>query len=601
VTFRVYKYGLLPPVVGSHLVDHQMRAAHTYRNVLVEIERDRRRFAQELISGCPEVAALESAALELAAERDRAREEISRTRAASRRRSDSAEQRAAVRDMEARVRDAWVRVGAARKAAARTESVRVGLAWSAMVASSRIREERARCGVYWGTYLLAEAAQDAANKSPTPPEFAPWRGSGRVSVQLQGGISLDELAGDTQVQVLPSRWAPREGARFGRGARQARTLRLRVQTDERRRPVWAEFPMQLHRELPEGARIKVVTVARARRGVCWDWSAQFTVDESACAPRRAAPASGVVALNLGFALRPGGIRAGYVVGDDGREQEILVLDDIRSSLDRADEVQSQRGLMLDEMRKGFLAWIESKGDDLPDWFRERTLTVASWRSFGRFAALALDWRRGWWDDGDAGYTLLERWRVNDLRLARYETGTRSTALRRRTDRFRVLAADLSRRYANLVVDDTDLTNFQRSPPPESEETERDAVKRQQRIAAGSDLRLALTNAFGADRVVTRPSREVTVTCAACGHRNDRASMTDAREQQCARCGRVDDQDGNACRNHLSWHARDVIGGSTSEAKKKPSRRDRMVAARRDRASRGVDDSSGSVVDGVDDA
>ena len=38
----VYQYGLLPPTRNAELVNDQMRLAHRYRNVLVEIERDRR-------------------------------------------------------------------------------------------------------------------------------------------------------------------------------------------------------------------------------------------------------------------------------------------------------------------------------------------------------------------------------------------------------------------------------------------------------------------------------------------------------------------------------------------------------------------------------
>jgi hypothetical protein len=157
---------------------------------------------------------------------------------------------------------------------------------------------------------------------------------------------------------------------------------------------------------------------------------------------------------------------------------------------------------------------------------------------------------------------------------------RRTALRRRTDCYRVTAAALARRYRALVIDDTDLREFQRSPATESEDVERAAVKRQQRLAAGSDLRSALINAFRG-RVVRLSAADVTVVHAACGHRNARV---DSRELTCGGCGATYDQDANACRNLLREQSGAGEDGATARGAKltdrKPSRGERLSAARR---------------------
>lgn len=650
---RVYRYGLLPPILNVRIVADQMRLVHRYRNVLIEIERERRIEVAELLAGHPDGAELQSQIGALVAERDAARAAIKVARAAARARSDDGSQRAHVRELGARIAELRAKAKAARREFAQDAAVRAGLAEIAARAADRAKAARKTCGVYWGTYLLAEQAMDAAKKAATPPEFVSRRPGGAVSVQLQGGVSVDELGGDTQLQVRPhlasgqSRPSTHDCNRI---------LRVRVASDERS-PVWAEWPIRMHRPLPDGVRIKVATVSCRHHGSRVEWSVAITVDNamnitvtklggsitqavvsswlkqvgdriSAGEPvaeletdgtaiqvpspaagvlleqrvqvgatvevgdvigvvethayASTAPPGGVCALNLGFALRPDGIRVGYVVGDDGHEQEILMPDQIRRSIDKADSIRGFRDRDLNALKIELRAWISGQPEDgVPEWFVLRTSRLALWRSPGAFAALREQWQRGWWDDGDAGYAIIDRWFARDLHLERYETGMRRTALRRRTDHYRVVAATLARRYRTLVVDDTDLREFQESPATESEDVERAPVKRQQRLAAGSELRSAMVNAFHG-RVVKLSSADVTVVHAACGHRN--ARVLDSRELVCGGCGVPHDQDANACRNLLRERLGADGGGEIARAAKaadrKPSRGERLSAARR---------------------
>src|SRR5690606_27442140 len=110
---------------------------------------------------------------------------------------------------------------------------------------------RARCGVYWGTYLLAEAAADAQRREKMDPSFRRWTGEGRIGVQIQGGMPAVALVGgdDTRLQVDaidPRAWS---GTRSERRLHARTTLRIRIGS-EGRDPVWASFPMIMHRPLP---------------------------------------------------------------------------------------------------------------------------------------------------------------------------------------------------------------------------------------------------------------------------------------------------------------------------------------------------------------
>lgn len=216
---------------------------------------------------------------------------------------------------------------------------------------------------------------------------------------------------------------------------------------------------------------------------------------------------------------------------------------------------------------------------IPDEFVERLATVHAWRSAARFAVLA----RRRFEGDDALHAVLEPWRYRDEHLQRYEAGLVRGALGHRRETYRVLAAELAAQYQTLVVDDTDLRDLARAPAVEAERGVPIAGD-QRHQAAPSELRGALINAFGADRVVTLSARDVTRTCHDCrsietwDHAADRAHT-------CGTCGTTWDQDANACRNLLREHRRAQQTPETARvvqdvAPVKETRSDRLRRARR---------------------
>jgi hypothetical protein len=380
LSVRVYEYGLLPPTVNAELVEQQLQLAHRYRNMLTEIERDRRTQVREIMSSHQDMAPLQERINELTAQRDAKRDAIKKQRSATRSRSESKADRDAIKELNEQIKQVVLQIKSIRASVAKDPAVQLGLKEADAVARQRVRDERARCGVYWGTYLLQEADADRARQESSMPKFEPYRGNGRLSVQLQGGLELADLWGSsTQLQISPvSRDANDPNVPRGMRRRASRTVvRMRI-SSVKSRPVWAEWPMVMHRPLPEGAVIKVATILRRKRDcVSWYWRLQLTVDTTACIDARSeAPARGALALNLGFCVRPGGtIRSGYLLGSDGHSQEVLVVKSdlyrgkkmspeeaaraetwITNGLKKADDIRSIRDNNLNIMKAAFAPW-----------------------------------------------------------------------------------------------------------------------------------------------------------------------------------------------------------------------------------------------------
>lgn len=603
----VYEFGLMPPdPVGEPLVNDQMWKAHRYHNVLIEIEHERRATVRAAFGEHADLEPLAAQLKETSAARDQAKAEILASRRATKSRSETAEQKALLKELGARCKELNRQLKEGRDRVKSDPAVTAKIGAANEHAKQRIKDARATCGVYWGTYLLKEQAADAARKSTTPPRFARWDGQAKVSVQIQNGLNLEELfnKGSQQLQIDP---VPEEAFLIRGARRRARacqtTLRMRIASDADRKPVWATWKVWVHRAIPAGAVVKVATISR-RNVHCsrQTWVLHLTLDTSACAARPR-PADGVLALNLGYCKTEDGfIRSGYLVGDDGAEQEVLVvksdyyrLDHVRpdgiknpgrgeridwvlNGLGKSASIEGFRDKNLNKFQETFGAWRSSMAaaGKLPEWFVNRTATLHAWRSQRRLYALHTVWSKLRFDDDEAGFEFLQEWRDRDAHLDAYQAGLRQSALRDRREGYRILAARMAKKYRTLVIDDFDLRTFIRKPTVESDHKSVDKHRQQQTQAAGSELRQVFINAFGAENVVKLSSKDVSRRCQ-CGQI---VEVSPERVQVCQACGRSWDQDANAGRNLLRMHAAMAAAPATPEEEKKPSRAQRLRANKR---------------------
>lgn len=714
----VHEYGLLSPKVNAARVEEQFKLAHRYRNVLTEIELKRREAIRKIMASHPEMVPFETELAEVNAEIEKLRSDVNAIRKVERKRSATPEQSKRIKQLVARAKELRAEIRSRRKEVA--AAVKPELDAVQLAAVERRKEERKKSGVYWGTYLLQEAAADQARDQPMPPKFTRWDGGGRVSVQIQNGMPADELWGDSQQVQITNRVDPAayDAERTRRGDRHRMhrtTLRMRIGSEDRR-PVWAEWDMYMHRPTPDGAKVKVVTVSRRKRNCAqWWWRVHFTLDVTDCKPKQR-PASGVVACNLGFAKADSGaIRAGYLVGDDGWEQEILVAKSdlyrgrdlspeqqkaamtyIVDSLAEASEIHGQRDKVLAAFKERFIPWAQhfrdTVGDaNLPEWFVDRIVhldklrspgrlrgfyfqwlfhrlkgsiitgtptPVAATGSFGHVTAVQYDgtnagldlihtfapWRVRLHDDqgrvrilgtktlanpgdwfvrrdecekltvmapeafratyelrpggdpetgpdcyqkrianpdvGDLeGLDMLEAWVEYDEHAEKRESMLRNRALGDRRETYRIIAARLAQRYRTLLIDDTNLKDLQDGPSPEDDAGDIPAHKYQQRLAAGSELRNVLINAFGADNVVKMAPKNMTMTCHTCSTPNRWDRSDGFRRHRCSACGTIWDQDANFGKNLLRAYRQDQAAGGEPQKPKKPSRSQRLHQAR----------------------
>lgn len=544
---KVYKYGLMPPVTMASEVREQMRLAHVYRNQLVEIERARRAAYRAIIAKAGDVPALE-AAYQQADDRVMALVAAAKAINAKARSkvlvSDDA--KAALRDAKAARKSARVALRDARRAARTPEVVaQLDLVNSAEVA--RVKAARAACRVYWGSYLLVEAAHDQVKKAPmysgaepNDPKFQRWTREGAVGVQCHGGVSvLDGKLASNFYLAFHLRPAPAGADPQSRRSakRQHLMLDFRLDSTDKGRPVFASFPVVLHRPLPDGM-IKAAKVKLYRVGPREVWELHVTID--GVATRRAhcpdfVPGS-EVGIDIGWRTTEAGLKVAAWQGSDCRHGFLHLSSDMLGALSKADSLRSIRDRSFDESRAALQTFLRSAV--VPDWMTERTKTLGKWRAIAKLAALARFWAKSRFDGDETVFVAMEKWRYHDFHLWAWESSQRRKALLARREVYRIFAADLAQRYETVKLERFVLS---KNPVAASNRT----------VASHSEFRGVIKNAFlsrggNVDEVDATYTSQI---CNACGHQNDIDGATTTHV--CVACGVVFDRDANAAANILS--------------------------------------------------
>jgi hypothetical protein len=474
---RVYQFGLRPPTSGDRLVREQLRAAHDYQNDLVAIERGRRS-ALRAVDDTDEVHA--------AIETVKAATKSSRLAAVTALRAARREARGGAADEIARIDD---------------------------LDKSLRRDARALTTCFWGSYLDVEARHMQSRQQPlygddtiTPndPSFRHgprWRDSlpsgdprgvwwltdGQLGVQLQKGLATrDALDGhdDTRVRLVLDGKPGSRGRRYG-------VLWLRIGS-EGRDPVWAKWPIKLHRAVPDVAIWKWVRVSVARDGMRERWTCEITVDDPAPMARSLdRDLAGVIAVEWEWsALESGGVRVARWADSRGATGEVVLPSRVVEGIRKPDGMRAVRDLVLNEAQPNLARELRATKESLPGWLREAANTLHLWRSHDRFRALEMRWR-GHATMVPAAYAILRAWVQRDAHLYYYEVGARGQALGQRREFYRLLAAEWARRYRTILMSDQDLSREARWGDDSD-----------LRFTVGLyELRSALRNAFGGDDAV----------------------------------------------------------------------------------------------------
>lgn len=544
---RIYTYGCRLPTANGDLVEQQILLAHRYYNKLIEIERRRREKVRSIQrEAAPGIVEHEQAAETLD-------EEIAQILAGIKARK--AEGRTAKVEVSAdRVRLSELRVqrkehyaqAKAARSAAKTPEVLERMRAAGAVAAADVREARANCGVYWGTYLTVEAAVEAAKKSPTDPEFRRWRdGAGRVAVQIQNGIPVAEaFGGDTRIQLDPP--APNRMSK----------VRLRIGTNPDRSPIFAECPFRYHRPMPADARIKWAWISKSLKGRWVNWDLQIVLEAGSFtgAPRQPSD-GGVVAIDIGWRLRPGcDLRVGYWLDDQGKSGELLMPADLKQRLEHADSLRGIQDRAFDAIKARLLAWRE--GRELAAELAAALEFLPQWKSAKQLGAVVDEWRAKQWPDQDIIPELAAWWKQH-RHLYDWEQCERDRALAARKNLYREWAAKFTRQYAVVVLEDFDLRQVAEKPAADAAKPALPKPARHQRQeTAPSEFVGALKSAAPGNRcaIAEVECAYTTQRCSRCGHVKpfDAAALI---KPACERCGDARsqpiDQDREAAANLLA--------------------------------------------------
>ena len=538
---KVFSYLARAPKTGLETVREQMLLGHKYKNALVELELKRRaRYAE--ITTTPEMVTLEAEATSILEAMAALRNEISARNREAKRKLGTAEERKMLAAWRVRLAEIRGQVKAMRRE--RREQVKAELETMELEIRNELKLRRAASGLYWGNYLQVE--QSIEHSGP-PPRFQRWTGEGKVALQIQGGMSMDEMyfsSGTLFDLDLPEPAASKRQQKLGRTM-----AYMRVASDDAGKPIWAEIPIQFDRRPPADARIKWVFLVRRRvHGTEERWFLQLVVERNAGWEEQDCATTGAVGVDVGWRRGDDCLRVAAWVGDDGVHGELILEDRlIVEKWKMAEIIQGERALEFNTARDGLADWLSLNAEIVPDWLRERSENLRQWRSKDRLGRLVRYWADHHQFDGGAKMlTLLEDWRSQDRRDLHFQASTREQAVLERLDRYRKFATLLRRRYGTICVEDWNIRETIARPKPEEADSDK-GTRFYHRIAAPGLLR----------QLVTAKAREVqrvkaamtTQTCAEC-HATDRFDAAEHLVRTCATCGFREDQDYRAARNLL---------------------------------------------------
>lgn len=486
----VYSYYARKPIVGLEIVREQFSRAHKYKNKLIELERLRReQYADLAKAHYPDIEIWERLASETDEEIAAIRAEIKKQNAGTRKRTGTAEQQERVRVLREQRREAMTEIRKLKREAKENEVFTEELARLNAEHHERQKRERAASGLYWGNYLSVES--DIPRTGP-PPRFHRWDGGGKVCVQIQHGLTMEEVFGckDNRLRIVPTDVAAYQPERPSCAhKRMMRTMAMmRIGSDERGAPVWAEIPILMHRLPPADARVKwAYLVRRPAAGTSENWSFQLVLEREEGWGDPLCAKDGSVDVRIGWKLTQDGFSVATIRGDDGYHGDVILPRVILDKWQHSESLGALRRNGLNQQLEHLQEWLAEQKDKLPDWLREQTAHLAQWRSAGKLAWLLQQWREERVTGDGEIVAALEVWNRDDLHLKRWEYAEREKCIEMRNEEYRRLAAHLRRAYRTIRISGWSIAKLLKKPEAEDNRNSRGA-RLYQRIAAPGLLR-----------------------------------------------------------------------------------------------------------------
>lgn len=500
VPVRVYKYMLLPPTENAELVLASFKQGRAHYNRLITIELvARRRYREARTRLFPEYADLEAKAAECDAQVEAARAEIKAAKGRTKSRKVDPEAAKNVKRLAAELKVLRARLKDMRKELAKSPELQAASEAAHAEADTAIKALRKE--MYWGTYnLLEKSAKQASKDSVRDPEYNTKPDhilNGRLGVQFIGGLSVEQLANDTQMQISPMptfRVRP-SGVVFARGKAARTTLKFRIGSEGKRNtPVFATFPMIMHRPLPEGCRIQEAYLVR-RPGsarVPWRYHLCIVMRSSTFERTRSTPAQvGTSSINFGWRLIDGEIRVATINRVGSQPFDIRLPSRILSGTLQCNGLRSLLATKFNAAKKALSEWIASGEVACPDGFKEAFGHVAIWKSQHRLADLVWYWNSHRFAGDEAIFTIMNEWKDRYRHLADWEYHLRRRLLDWRQNFYREWAKKLACTNSMLIVDDFEISKVVKKKEAEEVDDSSQMARTIHQLAAPGEFRLAI--------------------------------------------------------------------------------------------------------------
>ncbi|SDB26288.1 Putative transposase DNA-binding domain-containing protein [Desulfonatronum thiosulfatophilum] len=341
------------------------------------------------------------------------------------------------------------------------------------------RREFAALGLYWCNYNAVLNSMETARKHilrkraqglPADFTFRPFTGQGRLTVQLMHGPPFSEILEgiNTQLQLGPvpdDTWTSPDRAERRRLSRTQGRIRIGSEGFQGREPIWFEFPIVLHRPVPEEGKIKKAQVSRRKVGLDWVWELDLTVvlpevqpeaqrePQTGAQPGQVRKVQHCIGLDLGWRKTDDGLRVAAWVDSDG-QQGVFRLDvGYVATQDRLDGLKSVLDKNRDQITAQLLDWGKQH-EHLPHWLDLQKVSVV--KSHQYFLHLADTWANDRQEADQEVFEDLAQWRKRFVHLYSWHSNLSRKMRYRRREAFRLFAKKLAETYTHVFLEEFNL-------------------------------------------------------------------------------------------------------------------------------------------------
>lgn len=569
-----YEYGCKPPVTNCEMAIEQLFLTNRFRNALVDNELNRRKHIQETRERLfPGLVSLQDQKLKIEEEIKELCDQQKLLNQTNRKKSVDPKLAGQIKAKKLKLVALKLNIKAKKDILSSSKALKK--AWKFVneefqEKAKAIEHDFSKQGLFWGTSGMSRLT---IKKKGDAPRFKRFTGEGRVGMQIQKGLSIEGAFGcrDQRLRIkrledfelrnsdgkvlytartyyvclykfwtlYPNLELAESGCTISSVISKDKCLvSIRINSDSKSKPIWADLPMIYHRPIPEDCLIKWIWIERKKVGTHWKWKVNFSVSKQTW-ERADKTGSGYIGIDVNWRRLDTGVRVAYGVGNDGRRWELVIPNERIERFQKVEDLISIRDKNFNAAKHSFGVWLKnSKG--IPEWLKEKTKNVALWRSTAKLASVVFAWRKDRFAGDEGAYEALEKWRQQDKHLYDWQAFQTRNNILWRKDTFRKFVCKLRRHYEYVKIENLNVAEMRKNAAPE----EVCNVSKTNRNIASIGLLLAIIKETV--RYQTVNPRNTSKTCHCC----DKLTKLDGKDltYTCEHCGQMWDRDYNSAIN-----------------------------------------------------